>query len=130
MLNKSILLYYIYVTKAKLKDGVVGRKAVNTMEREEIPLNKREIKVLAVLREYKAKGGVDTFKLSEATKNTRPSNEIVTLRKKGYNIRTITCKNENTGKTYYKYLLVGEPMVNPRDSKEEIFFEQLVMGVC
>lgn len=72
-------------------------------------LKEREQNVLNYLREYKEKGGIDTFKLMYKAKNTRPANEVSELRKKGFNIVTIPCKNRNTEKIYYKYLLISEP---------------------
>lgn len=61
-------------------------------------LNKRELKVLEVLRKYE--NGVSTMLLMEKANNTRPSNEIVTLRKKGYNIQTMYKTNEKTKKFF------------------------------
>lgn len=72
-------------------------------------MKERVEKVLSYLREYQDKGGIDTFKLMYKCRNTRPSNEIVVLRKLGYNIATTTHKNKSTGKNYYKYLLISEP---------------------
>lgn len=72
-------------------------------------LPERLQKILECLRKYQDKGGIDTFKLSYQAQNTRPSNEIVTLRKLGFNIATIPTKNKNTGKIYYRYLLLSEP---------------------
>ena len=72
-------------------------------------LKERVQKVLECLREYQSKGGIDTFRLSHQAQNTRPSNEIVVLRKLGYDIDTIPTKNQNTGKIYYRYLLISEP---------------------
>lgn len=72
-------------------------------------MSERVEKVLNYLREYQNKGGIDTFKLMYKCRNTRPSNEIVILRKLGYNIATITHRNKSTGKNYYKYLLISEP---------------------
>lgn len=102
----------------------MGGKAVNTMEREKTPLNKREIAVIEVLR--KNKQGLSTFELMRQTQNTRPSNEIVTLRQKGFNINTTYEKNEITGKTYGVYTLLSEP----GEDNQEIFedFEQLQWG--
>ena len=101
----------------------MGGKAVNTMEREEIPLNKREIAVRNALRKFK---NISSFKLMSETQSTRPSNEIVTLRKKGYVIKTTYEKNENTGKIYGVYTLISEPGEDNQETFED--FEQIQWG--
>lgn len=73
-------------------------------------LNKREQTVLDVLREYQKNNVViTTFELMQKAHNTRPSNEIVTLRKKGYLIKTFYFKSDK-GKLYGGYLLISEPL--------------------
>ena len=81
-------------------------------------LNKRELKVLEVLRKYE--NGVSTMLLMEKANNTRPSNEIVTLRKKGYNIQTMYKTNEKTKKFFGVYKLLNEPGENDPGESELI----------
>ena len=66
-------------------------------------LNNRE---LAIVEYLKGRYKVSTFELMNSCKTTRPSNEIVTLRKKGYNIITEYEKNPKTNKRYGVYTLI------------------------
>jgi hypothetical protein len=79
-------------------------------------LNKREFKVLEVLRKYK--NGISTMLLIQKTEMTRPQNEIVTLRKKGYNIQTMYKTNEKTKKFFGVYKLLNEPGENDPGESE------------
>lgn len=75
----------------------------NNAEEKDEELNNRELTILNLLREFKK--GISTMVLMQKANNTRPSNEIVTLRKKGYNIKTYYRKNEKTGSIYGVYKL-------------------------
>ena len=69
----------------------------------ETELTKRQSRVYKVLKKHKT--GIDTLRLGNESKNTRPSNIISELRKLGFKIKTVYKKNEATGSYYGVYIL-------------------------
>jgi len=89
------------------------------MQQSAVELNSREN---AIIEYLKGKYKVSTFELMSGCKTTRPSNEIVTLRKKGFNIITEYEKNPNTNKRYGVYTLLdklGELKGNKKNGKSD-----------
>lgn len=81
------------------------RKVLNYIG-EAVELTNREQRIYSYFREHN--NNATTMELVEKCNNTRPSNEIVTMRKKGLKIITTWNKNENTGTIYAIYVLIDK----------------------